>query len=443
MRRPGSSTLVNTTREQKFMSHYTKDQLDARYRGHFGYTAGYLPKDRSAADEFLKDLKQEVENARSKRKEKPYARSIAELAKLIELNGIVRMYAAQMIQQQPDDNKTVDSIPNLLAMLNQIITTAPKYNPDPNKLNNFPMCTLFTYIMMTPAGEAIFRNEAFNTALANILREWCKFLDSKHSLYVLNEGPEGWLSQSAYWFSNLYEYVIPDRSKPHWGWKSYNAFFHREIKPECRPIDQPDNPKIVVSANDGQVFDIAANVQPLDTFWLKAQPYSLINMLDNNYVDRFIGGSVFQSTLNGSDCHRWAAPVAGTVRKTEVVNGLMFSDAEDVGFDPTAAMYSQGYAASVNTRGLVFIESKDKNIGMVCVLPIGVTEISSVTITVKEGDQVKKGQELGYFSYGGSSMCLVFQPGAIDYFTVPNRISGNDLDDAPPIRVNAQIAVAR
>jgi hypothetical protein len=35
------------------------------------------------------------------------------------------------------------------------------------------------------------------------------------------------------------------------------------------------------------------------------------------------------------------------------------------------------------------------------------------------GERVKKGKELGYFSYGGSSLSLVFQRGAIDRFTVP------------------------
>ena len=37
----------------------------------------------------------------------------------------------------------------------------------------------------------------------------------------------------------------------------------------------------------------------------------------------------------------------------------------------------------------------------------------------------------------------VFQPGAIDRFTVPNRPAGSDPDSGPPILVNAQIAVAR
>jgi phosphatidylserine decarboxylase len=347
-----------------------------------------------------------------------------------------------MINQQPLEHQTVNSIDNMLAMLNEIVTTAPLYNSDPDKINNFPMSNLFTYLMMTPAGEAVFRNEAFNAAIAKILKEWCNFLDSKESLYVLNEKPDGWLSQSAFWYNKLYEFEY-DKKKPHWGWKSFNDYFHRQVRPECRPIAEPDNPKVIVSANDGTVYNIASNVQPSEEFWLKAQSYSLVNMLNDQYVDRFVGGTVFQSFLSGANYHRWRSPIDGVVRKAQVVNGLMFSDAESAGFDNTAATYSQGYEASVNTRGLVFIESPDPNIGMVCVMPIGITEISSVTINVNAGDKVKKGGELGWFSYGGSSMCLVFQPGAIDYFTVPNRPSGNNPDDGPPIRVNAQIAVAR
>jgi phosphatidylserine decarboxylase len=425
------------------MSDNREQVIEAKYQKLFGRLAGYLPKDRDAIDEWHRDMKNAIASARAKGKKPKYTKTVKELAKLIELNGIVRMYVEQMINEVPKQYKTIDNTEQLLDSLNQIITTAPQYNPNPNKINAFPMSTLFTYMMMTPAGEAIFRNTEFNSAIRKILKEWCNFLDSDKSLYVLNEGVDGWLSQSAYWYNKLYEFVIPDKDAPHWGWKSFNDYFHRQIKPENRPIAAPDDPKVVVSANDGTVYNIASNVQPLDQFWLKGQPYSLINMLNNEYVERFIGGSVFQSFLSGADYHRWRAPIAGTVRKAQVVDGLMFSNAESAGFDPTAATYSQGYEASVNTRGLVFIESDDPVIGMVCVIPIGITEISSVTIEVKSGDRVKKGAELGYFSYGGSGMCLVFQPGAIDQFTVPNRPSGSNPDEGPPIRVNAQIAIAR
>ena len=78
---------------------------------------------------------------------------------------------------------------------------------------------------------------------------------------------------------------------------------------------------------------------------------------------------------------------------------------------------------------------------MVCVIPIGITEISSVSIQVKAGQRVKKGDELGYFSYGGSSMALVFQPGAIRKFTV-TLPEGESEKSRPTLKVNGQIAIA-
>lgn len=421
------------------MSEEAEKRLDALYRNHFAYIAGYLPRDREMVDAWLADLGRKLETA----PKKPHSPAVLALAELLKNDPIARMYVEQMIKQQPKAHQTVTSTADLFAALTHIVTTAPTYTPGPSQSDAFPMSNLFTYMMMTPAGEAAFRYPPFNTAIAVILREWCDFLDSPKSRYVLNNGPTGWLNQQAYWYNKLYEFVIPDKSAPHWGWKSFNAFFHREIQKSARPIAEPGNPKVIVSANDGTVYNIADNVQPTAQFWVKGQPYSLYDMLQGNYVDRFAGGMVFQSFLSGADYHRWRSPIDGTVRMAYVADGLMFSDARSAGYDDTAATYSQGYETSVNTRGLVFVESHDPTIGMVCVMPIGITEISSVKITAKVGAKVKKGDELGYFSYGGSSMALVFQPGAIDRFTVPNRPPTTNPDDGPPIRVNAQIAIAR
>lgn len=417
--------------------------IEAKYQSHFGRRAGYLPPDRKAVDEWQRNLKKEMAAARRKDATPGYSSAVADLARLIERDGIVRMYVDEMIDQVPAEHKTIQNIPELLEALNHISSTAPLYNPDPKKRNFFPMSSLFVYMMMTTAGEAAFRNDAFNSALRKILQDWCSFLDSSDSQYVLNTGEYGWLSPSAYEYNKLEEFVIPDKSAPHWGFESYNAYFHRQIKAECRPISKPDDPKVIVSANDGTVYKIAREVKALDQFWLKGQPYSLLNMLNNSvYTERFVGGDVFQSFLSGADYHRWRSPIDGVVRFTEVVNGLMFSNAESAGYDPTAGTYSQGYEASVNTRGLVFIESPDPVIGMVCVIPIGITEISSVVIQVKNGDRVKKGDELGCFSYGGSTMCLVFQRGAINHFTVKEPPPGSNPDDGTPIKVNAEIAIA-
>lgn len=101
-------------------------------------------------------------------------------------------------------------------------------------------------------------------------------------------------------------------------------------------------------------------------------------MLNNSpYVECFIGGDVFQSFLSGANYHRWHSPIDGTVRHTEIVNQLTFTEAESAGPDPGACVLSLGYETATNVRGLVYIESDDPTIGMVCVIPIGITEIPS------------------------------------------------------------------
>jgi phosphatidylserine decarboxylase len=416
--------------------------LEAKYRRLFGRMAGYLPAKRKAVTRYTRQLRKE---ALAKRKGKTgwSSPSVAAFAELIENDGVVRMYVEEMIRQQAPGHASVESVEEMLATLEHIVTTAPLYNPDPKEQVFFPMSALFAYMMMTTAGYAAFRYPAINGAIVRMLNEWCRFLDSEQSAYVLNTTKYGWLSAPAYKQYQLNEFIIPDRKAPHWGWTSFNAFFHRQIKPKARPIARPKDPKVIVSANDGSMYNIARKVKLLDRFWIKGEPYSLLNMLNGHqYAERFVGGDVFQSFLSGANYHRWHAPIAGTVRHTEIVNTLTFTEAESSGPDPNAGTLSLGYETSTNVRGLVYIESDDPRIGMVCVMPVGITEISSVTIGVKPGQRVTKGEELGYFSYGGSTLAIVFQPGAVKKFIPKNPHATNPPNPAL-IEVNAAIAIAR
>ena len=424
------------------MAHHDAATIDARYKRQFGVRAGYLPKKREALHAWHAEMKTTVAGIRSKGPVEIKSESVKELGRLIDRDPMVRMYASEMLEQVceiPGAPPSPQTVVELLIALDEITRMAPYY--DTHSVA-FPMSALFSYMMMTDAGEAIFRNAAFNDAIRQILKEWCRYLNTPESRHTLNHSPHGWLSPFAYQDMKLYEFIT-DKSDPHWGWKSYNDFFHRAIKPEARPVAGPGDPSVIVSANDGHVLTIARGVKRTDQFWLKGEPYSLADMLNRcKHVDTFVNGYVFQSFLSGANYHRWHAPVDGTIDEAYVVDGLQFSDAESAGPDPGADL-AEGYYASVNTRGLVFIKADNKAIGMVCVIPIGITEISSVEITVKAGDKVKKGDQLGYFSYGGSTLALVFEHGAIDHFTAPAPPKGQfDPGDGPPIQVNAQIAVA-
>lgn len=422
-----------------------KDTGSKRYTTQFGVMAGYLPTHKKHLDAWLERLVLDIAKEKTTQKNIPLQPTVQALANLLETDGIVRMYVTEMIEEVPPKNKKIRNTTELLEALNFIIQRAPEFGCEHSVA--FPMSALFTYMMFTPAGEAAFINVAFNAAIRDILKAWCDYLDSPASRNVLNTGEHGWLSPCAYEKNDLTVFIIPDKKDKYWGFKSYNDYFHREINLLYRPIQGGNNSKVIVSANDGTVYNIQRKVKKTDTFWIKSQPYSLTDMLDNSpYTDRFVGGDVFQAFLSGANYHRFRSPVSGTVREARIVDGLMFSELHSEGFDKDAGIKSQGFEAAVNTRGLVFIESDDAAIGMVCVIPIGITEISSVAFRKEIIPQagkyahVNKGEELGWFSYGGSTLCVVFQPGVIKKFIAQGSASALKIGD--PVNVNGQIALA-
>ena len=74
-------------------------------------------------------------------------------------------------------------------------------------------------------------------------------------------------------------------------------------------------------------------------------------------------------------------------------------------------MASQAYLTAVATRAITFIEADNPKIGLIAFLGVGMMEVSTCEITVREGQHVKKGDEIGMFHYGGSSHCVLFRRG--------------------------------
>src|SRR5262249_61919342 len=102
-----------------------------------------------------------------------------------------------------------------------------------------------------------------------------------------------------------------------------------------------------------------------------------------------------------------------------VREGTYYSEAESEGTNPDGMKLSQGYLAHVATRAIILIEGDDPAIGLVCLMPVGMVEVSSCVIhpEIRPGHRVQKGEEIGYFQYGGLTCFLLLQPGAIPGFT--------------------------
>jgi len=339
----------------------------------------------------------------------PYAKSIKALSDLIESDPGIKINMNRMIEEVPEAYRPARDVDELLGIMNGIIDEAPEYNA----LSHFPMSALFVQMMYTPAGQYLLTNRELNTALKSVLDEWKAFLDSPESVYVLNR-EDGWLSPDSFKENDLGSFIIPDPNDPHGGFESFNAFFHKKIKPQLRPVAAPNDDSVIVLPSDGTVYKIATDAQRTAKYWLKSEPYSLEDMLDRSpFTDHFVGGTIVQTFLSGNNYHRFNSPVSGEVVEARVIDGFMFSELRVLGFDEDSGIKSQGYEASVNTRGLVVIKADNPKIGYVAFTPIGITEISSITLGVSKGDRVAKGDELGYFSYGGSTVATLFEDGAV------------------------------
>ena len=348
---------------------------------------------------------------------------ILEFKALVEHDPVVRMAMTAMIDQIPARFKHHHprTLEQLFEQLNAVLTIAPAYlgpgaTPLEAALVGTPFSALLVWTMGTPAGFAAYRDARINAMFRKLLKVWSLFLDSEASVSVLNDSPTGWFCEAARAQLKMEDYLA-DPGQPHWGFTSWNQFFSRQLKAGARPIQHPGDPAVIVAACDSRVYRIKRGVTRQEPFWIKAQPYSLADMLDHHHVDAFLGGDVVQAYLNPFNYHRWHSPVAGTVREAFIKEGLYFSESPAEGEDGSDQDLSQGYLTHVQTRALIFIEA-DAGLGLVCVMPVGMVEISSCVINerIVPGARVEKGEELGCFQFGGSTHCVLFGKGVIKTF---------------------------
>jgi phosphatidylserine decarboxylase len=373
--------------------------------------------------------------------------TIADLKDLIETDPEIFMLFSQMFEQVPkrppyDRDPTgkpqVRDYLQMLQLLNTIMTHAPEF--DETGLVGCPINTIFDWSMGTAAGMAAFLNERVNAQLKRVLNAWARFLSSTDSTYVLNEHPRtGWFGADALKaMPNFEREFVCHPREPHWGFRSWDDFFTRELRAGVRPIAAPEDDAVIVNACESAPYRIARHVKYRDTFWIKSQPYSIVHMLANDALaPLFAGGTVYQAYLNPLSYHRWHSPVNGTVTKAYVKDGTYFAEAASHGFDPAGPNDSQAFITEVATRALMFIEADNPAIGLMCVLAVGMAEVSSCEITAYEGQRVRKGDQIGMFHFGGSTHCLIFRPEVKLEFDHYGQKPGLHAQNIP---VNAQLA---
>ena len=183
---------------------------------------------------------------------------------------------------------------------------------------------------------------------------------------------------------------------------SFNAFFYRKLKPAARPIDA-DEASVVFPADGRHLgFERASDIQ--DVF-VKGQRFNLPELLgDAQLADRYAHGTLVLSRLCPVDYHRFHFPAAGTPAETRTIEGPLFS------VSPIALRQHLSFLWT-NKRTLTRL--KTRRFGTVLLLEIGATCVGTIAQTFRPNNPVAKGDEKGYFAFGGSSTITLFEPGTI------------------------------
>lgn len=408
---------------------------------HVKYRVGrWLPSDKKF---LLQWISQKMEH--SARMNLPMSKSVQELRDAIYANPILYMGFTSMYDQIPQGyNEPVKNFENMLLLINQILNEAPCFSVVENQVGlvGFPINAILDWAMGTQGGYLTFLLPEVNQKLEAILNEWKAFLTTEESCYVLTDGPIvqpqpdyqnpiGWFSPEALEamaemdpmrgitspvdplenFKYNFKYQ-PDQ--PHYGYTSWDDFFTREFNPNVREIASEDaGIEVIVNACESAPYNCVTDANRKDTFWMKGQPYSLLDMMDHHpLADEFGDGStVYQAFLCAKTYHRWNSPVDGTIVAICHVPGTYYAEAPVEGYDPAGPNDSQGYITELAARALVFIQADNEKIGLMCFVAVGMAEVSSCEVTAKEGDHLSKGDPLGTFHFGGSTHCLIFRPG--------------------------------
>lgn len=197
---------------------------------------------------------------------------------------------------------------------------------------------------------------------------------------------------------------VDEFAKSPFAFASFNDFFSRALKPGARPIAAPEDERVAVLPADGRHLAFP-DVDAAAGFYAKGQRFDLASFLgDADLARSYAGGAMVISRLCPVDYHRFHFPVSGQPSEPRLVNGWLYS------VSPIALRRNLAYLWE-NKRAVTLVESPA--FGRVAVCEIGATMVGSILQTHVPGRAVRKGEEKGWFRFGGSCVVTLFAPGRI------------------------------
>jgi phosphatidylserine decarboxylase len=302
--------------------------------------------------------------------------------------------------------------------LTEFFTDWLTYTPTPKNPGKF--IEFWDYLVNTTSGTRLANDETFKPWFRNFLNFHGDWINSTSSISTL----AAWMKYqgSTDHPFDINDYERPDPKSKTGGFQSFNQFFLRNLKPKQRPLCKKESsPLNIVSPCDGGVFYLDRGVNspdhvPNQTHDLpgKSDSFNLQEALPG-YGPYFKGGQLLDILLWFTDYHHFHAPVSGKVIHHGLYEGSYNYDFGD--YDPND-FYAPNRPAGSDKVGwyeklgkhqrYVWIINTEK-LGLVAMVAIGFWGVGSIINGLGDGTPtIEKGQYMGHFGYGGSSIVLAF-----------------------------------
>jgi phosphatidylserine decarboxylase len=205
-------------------------------------------------------------------------------------------------------------------------------------------------------------------------------------------------------FIKSYQIDETEFQEPSSSFRSFNEFFIRKLKPACRPISGGND--VAVLPADGRYL-VYPEIDKVDGFLIKGQKFKVEEFLkDETFCQKYADGSMVIARLCPTDYHRFHFPFNCVPQIPRLINGSLFS------VNPIA-LKRNIHIFSENKRMITVLNTKP--FGEVLYIEVGATCVGSIHQTFIPGEHYAKGDEKGYFSFGGSTLVLLFERGRIQF----------------------------
>ncbi|MGY3802950.1 archaetidylserine decarboxylase [Pigmentibacter ruber] len=206
-------------------------------------------------------------------------------------------------------------------------------------------------------------------------------------------------------FVNSMEINVSESDKDISEYNSFNDFFARKLHPRARPINR--TPNGINSPGDGRLL-VFPKIDETTISYLKWAPIKLLDLFNGNesLAERYKNGSCGVLRLCPADYHRFHFPVSGKAGVTKTIPGLLHS-VNPYALEQKIPVYC------LNKRTICELDSDQ--FGKVLLLEVGALFVGTIVQTYRPGMQVEKGDEKGFFKFGGSTCIFFFEHGIMNF----------------------------